>query len=389
MYYLPEGLLAIPDIIELSKAKDQSVFGKYHYVVKDVKLARNIKEKHVMQVAFYNYVLGKVQGFTPPEFYLINGDMVEHAFLYKDHEQEMEKKIEETRAIAEEKKKVDPTFNGAGWPWETYCNELAIKSRDVTLVPGVKETLRGRLLSIGIQKIDQLAKADPDKLTKLERVGHLTAHSMVRSAQALVSGKVIKLHPPQFPPAKLEIFMDFESTGMTEDQEFKDIDYLIGLIVRKGGTADKGEFVHFLANKPDQEERMIRAFLDYMAGHKDYIIYHWSHYELTHLKKLFEKYGVPKGTESLILGRMVDLYKLINSSFVFPTYGRGIKDIAAFVGFKWRQKAVSAMESIALYLEYTRDPVKHATDLQKILDYNEDDCRAMVAVRDWTKNPAK
>ena len=42
IFYLPEGLLGEVDVLEKSESKG-SVFGKYHYTVKEIKLAKNIK----------------------------------------------------------------------------------------------------------------------------------------------------------------------------------------------------------------------------------------------------------------------------------------------------------------------------------------------------------
>jgi hypothetical protein len=62
IYYLPEGLYGVADILEKSDTTS-SVFGDYHYTVKEVKLAKNIQEKHLLQGAFYNYVCNPVESF--------------------------------------------------------------------------------------------------------------------------------------------------------------------------------------------------------------------------------------------------------------------------------------------------------------------------------------
>jgi predicted RecB family nuclease len=60
-----------------------------------------------------------------------------------------------------------------------------------------------------------------------------------------------------------------------------------------------------------------------------------------------------------------------------------LKQIAPYLGFKWRQKDVSATESIAMYFDYVKDPIGNETNLQKIIDYNEDDCVATRVIKDW------
>ena len=59
-FYLPEGLTGIFDVIEKRKGAP-SIFGSYHYIVKEIKLARNMQNYHIYQGAFYNYLLGKIQ----------------------------------------------------------------------------------------------------------------------------------------------------------------------------------------------------------------------------------------------------------------------------------------------------------------------------------------
>ena len=51
-----------------------SEFGPYGYQVVEIKSARNIKEGHILQGALYNRVVGVLQGFEPPEFYIVNRD---------------------------------------------------------------------------------------------------------------------------------------------------------------------------------------------------------------------------------------------------------------------------------------------------------------------------
>ena len=58
IYYLPEGIFGITDLLEKSDAAG-SVFGNYHYTVKEVKLAKNIKDNHLLpqNFPFFYYLL--------------------------------------------------------------------------------------------------------------------------------------------------------------------------------------------------------------------------------------------------------------------------------------------------------------------------------------------
>jgi predicted RecB family nuclease len=36
-----------------------------------------------------------------------------------------------------------------------------------------------------------------------------------------------------------------------------------------------------------------------------------------------------------------------------------------------------------MYFDYVKDPIGNETNLQKIIDYNEDDCVATRVIKDW------
>ena len=80
---------------------------------------------------------------------------------------------------------------------------------------------------------------------------------------------------------------------------------------------------------------------------------------------------------------MRDLYRDAISCFAFPTYGNGLKDVASYMGFTWKQADVNALESIAMYFQYIEDPDRNKDNIKKVIDYNEDDCRATMLVKDW------
>ena len=87
--------------------------------------------------------------------------------------------------------------------------------------------------------------------------------------------------------------------------------------------------------------------------------------------------------DALALSRMVDLHRVATRAFAFPTYTNGLKDIAAYLRFKWRHGDINALDAIAYYLKYQADPDRYRDKIKAVIDYNEDDCRATVAIKDW------
>ena len=376
-FYLPEGLLGRFDVLE-RRETEPSIFGKYHYVVKEIKLAKNIQKHHIYQAQFYNYLLGKIQGYTPRVVTIINRDGDE---LEKDYDEATVLVIlEDIRGIFEGKE-VGPTYGACEWPWKTYNNEEAIRRMDVSLVSGVGPSFKKNLLETGICNIEELTKTTIANLVRIKGIGEKTARKFSLNSKALISGKHICIGTCEFPEKRIEIFLDLEGTGeQMGDEELVTIDYLIGVLTRE---EKKEEYISFIANNLDEEEEMFKRFINWLKTKNDFIIYHWHHYERTHLERLAERHGLLDEARGKLFGNLRDLHRDSVSCFAFPTYSNSLKDVAKYMGYKWRHADVDALESIALYFQYVEDPDKNKGNIQKVIDYNEDDCRATMLVKDW------
>jgi predicted RecB family nuclease len=68
----------------------------------------------------------------------------------------------------------------------------------------------------------------------------------------------------------------------------------------------------------------------------------------------------------------------------------GLKQLAAAGGFCWRDENPSGEASMLWYEVAVRGETDEAlASRQRILEYNEDDCRATKTLRDWLNGPAK
>jgi len=381
IYNLPEGLYGVADILEKSNT-ESSIFGNYHYTVKEIKLAKNIQYKHLLQGAFYNLLLGQIQGMTPKTFTMINGEGEETIHEYSEHESSLLDSIEGARRILQGEP-VSPTHGNCGYPWESYCNKMAVETNDISLVAGISLKTKARLIENGFNTVEDLVGADINNLTGIKGVGKITATKYVNSASAIQSRThfIIDKNKIDFPDRKVEIFLDLEGIDPTNaDEEISLIDYLIGILVR---INSEEKYIPFTAKSTDQEEEMLLEFLDFMKKQKDYVIYHYHHYEKTHLTKMMEKYEIPEKMRQMVFDNMIDIHKVATDSVVFPTYGNGLKQIASYLGFSWRHKDVSATESISIYLDYLKNPEENKVRFQKVIDYNEDDCIATKVIKDW------
>ena len=381
IYYLPEGIFGVADILEKSNT-ESSIFGNYHYTIKEVKLAKNIQENHILQGAFYNYLLGKIQGITPKTFAMINGDGEESLHEYSDYDSLLFDSIDGARKILQGGS-ISPTHGSCDYPWASYCNKKAVETNDISLVAGIKGKIKNKLTDNKFNTVEDLASANMEDLTKIKGIGNNKAEKFITTAKAIQAKTHIITDKGMidFPERKVEIFLDLEGIDpQSAEGGIPQIDYLIGIIVR---VDSEEKYISFTAKDTNHEKEMLLEFLEFIKKQNDYVIYHYHHYEKTHLTKMMENYEIDETTKKMVLDYLIDVYKVATNSVVFPTYGNGLKQIAPYLGFSWRHKDVSATESISMYLDYVDNSEEGKVKFQKIIDYNEDDCIATRVIKDW------
>lgn len=382
LLYLSEGLAGRPDLLERTEGTP-SRFGPYAYRVVEIKSARHLGPADLIQAAFYNDLLGKIQGVELPTVTLINrdGQAFEHAM--EELRPRLKEALEGTRAILAGQVVPEPIHGGCPWPWRAFADGQAAARQDLSLLPGVGKATRETLRAAGLRTLGDIAAAGVTALAGLPRVTAGKARALRAAAEALLTGRPVRINPGSLPlpPAPVEIFVDLEGAEAADAAgDPIPLDYLIGTLTRQRG---EGLYRPFLATSPAEEGRMAAEFVAFCETWPDAPLYHWHSYERSHLKTLFERYGIAAGRAAALLDRLTDLHRLATRAVAFPVPGTGLKPVANALGFSWRLPGVDALESIVLFLEYTSDPTRHADALTRILTYNEDDCRATAFVKDW------
>jgi predicted RecB family nuclease len=119
-----------------------------------------------------------------------------------------------------------------------------------------------------------------------------------------------------------------------------------------------------------------------------------SSYERTFYRKLQARYSdvcTADEIETLFNpATAVDLYNdVVTKATEWPTRDHSIKTLASHLGFRWRDPNPSGAASIEWYHRWVE--TKDSTVKQRILDYNEDDCRAtrvlLDGIRGFTAGP--
>ncbi len=181
----------------------------------------------------------------------------------------------------------------------------------------------------------------------------------------MLENKRISLKIPALPKKELEIFFDIESDSNSS------VRYLFGMLIG-------GKYQYFLASTPEEEAEAWRKFIEFFMDKDDFVVYHYGAYEKIELRRLKEKYGCDEKAYTKIVKNMVNVYTLLLAACVLPVYSYSIKDVAGYFGFKWKSKNAGGPQSMFWYGLWLETKDNKWRDL--ILEYNEDDCRALQVV---------
>jgi predicted RecB family nuclease len=271
--------------------------------------------------------------------------------------------------------------------WYTACLKRMEDLDDLTLIPELGRASRDAMLAY-MRRIRELAEADLETLingrkTLIPRVGPDRLKLFQERA-------ILQKKPGARPYLKEQVILpssDFELFFDVETDPMRDICYLHGFIERRGGDRSTERYIAFIAEKPtlEEEERAFAEAVSYVENSRPSAIYYFSAYERTIWRKLQRKYPQVASVDDIEAvfdpALAVDLYlHVVRSKTIWPTRDNSIKTLASYLGFMWRDSNPSGAASIEWYHRWVESG--DASIRQRILDYNEDDCRAMRVLLD-------
>src|SRR3989344_3142389 len=379
---MDQNWVGIPDLLEARPVEKgmKSNFGDHYYVVYDIKTGKEIRDEYKFQLVFYSLILERLQGVLPRDAYIINSDGEERSFMvadFLDYFHLTKDRIEQVLAVEK-----PPPFLKSGCkqsPWYSLCTEEAKECDDISLVYKLSQNDQRRFYDLGIHTVKDLASADLDNLRyRLEDWPFDKILRFYNQAQVLVSSEPRIIKKSEFPEVATEIYFDIESDP-TEG-----IDYLLGLLVKKGGPSagsGQAEYKYFLAKDKEDEARVWREFLDYLESLENFVIYHYSYYEREVFRRLGNKYGISIALDDKFKNNTIDLHWKFIEAAVLPIYFYSLKDVAKYLGFKWEAEDAGGAESVVWYNDWLKTGDQKIMD--KIVKYNEDDVRATLFIKEW------
>lgn len=123
-----------------------------------------------------------------------------------------------------------------------------------------------------------------------------------------------------------------------------------------------------------------------------YVAYYYGHHEPSWFRKLAERHsdkpGVPTVAEVerfFDMKNVVNLHEVVSRELVWPTPTTGLKDVAKWARFSWRDEDPSGDNSLAWYRSAIADTDEAVRESMRarIIEYNADDTAAQASVRDW------
>jgi predicted RecB family nuclease len=385
-----EDLVGMPDLLR------KEIGG---YVPGDIKSGRGEegagedhdgkpKLHYAVQLAMYVDILGRLNLSAGRRAFVwdIQGEEVVYDFTTpagQDLWDQYEAALIDARAILSRRLVPRPGYSSVCklCHWHTFCIAELIAADDLTLIPFLSRSDRD-VMCASIPTIAALATTNPDGFIK----GKKTVFAGVGAERLRLlqqRAAMLKASPPNpylrepvslglFP---LELFFDVEVDPL------RDICYLHGFVERRNQDNGTERFISFFAEEPTPaaERNAFTGALDYLAGNAHGAIYYYSKYERTIYRKLQEKYPdvcTPEDIEQLFEpSRAVDLYgDVVLKATEWPTRDHSIKTLAKYLGFTWRDTHPSGAASVEWFDRWCKE--HHREIRQRILDYNEDDCRA-------------
>ena len=400
------------------------------YEVVDAKLARSAKARAVVQSAFYSHLLAGVQGIEPRWMHLALGNGEFASFKVNDYAayERQTRRLLEAAIEADPAAEVypEPVEHCAICRWRDMCRDRRRTDDDLSLVAGMTTGQRRALKGDGISTrrgfaalpgLPRLDRVSPDALERAQLQARLQVASeddgIIRyelldperdGDGALVANRGLLALPE---PADGDLFFDIEGARYySEDGREFGLQYLFGVVdTAEVDRAGLPRYTQIWAYDRAGEKRAFEELIDFIterrARHPGLHVYHYNHYEPTSVDHLTELHETRQEAVGALMGRFAtredevddlfrlgvftDLYRVVRQGVRAGVESYSIKRLEPLCGYDRRVDLDEATASlIALEAALEDGTAAGDRDRQRVVaGYNEDDCRATLALRDW------
>jgi len=259
--------------------------------------------------------------------------------------------------------------------FQSNCHTKLKERDDLSLLSSMKPKEILRKNNRGIFSVKQLSYLFRPKKNPYKK----RSFQPELKAFAIRENKTLIQEMPSLEEIETEIFLDFE--GVPDNN----LDYLIGVIIRKNNTEKE---YSFWANSKEEENSIFIQLIDLLKPLTNFKIYHYGSYEIQVFKKISKSmYSDNHQFINTLIDNSVNLLKIFAYNIYLPTYTNSLKDVAHFLKFEWSDNTSSGLQSIIW--RYNWEILNNDELKTKLITYNIEDCRALKNVKDWICNIPK
>ncbi|WP_458401680.1 TM0106 family RecB-like putative nuclease [Candidatus Avelusimicrobium sp.] len=377
LWNLPQSVYGSINLLQRID-EGKSVFGPYHYRIVQFKRAHDLKEHYALQVSLLNHILSDIQKYTC-RYTRVELKTKAVQVDYLDHEQRLVRELDFFRKIrsGQARPEAHKPPKAANSPWRVYANKVVAESKDLLMLPALSAEMRQCLRIYNINTTDDVVRAGLEKMrTILEEPFATDAYY---NAVAYYHQKPVLKEKGHFPPPlkKRNLYFDFEATETFTKNSVSFV-YLIGI-----WDKEENKYVSFVAKTPEEEIKIFEQFYDYIQDPQNTALYHWTEYEAKKMRKMAQENKHDEQKLNLLVSLCYDLKVAAQKAFYLPAPSFSLKAAAPAFGFQWRQDDCGAMDSMVYFTNWLKTGNEEL--LNKVLMYNEDDCKAMLFLEEKLK----
>jgi predicted RecB family nuclease len=307
-----------------------------------------------IQLDFYVWLLGLIQGRTPPAELWLGADIYDQPRRRLVHEYDEDRLMEAlARVIALLGTAGEPPVHLAphckGCPWLGSCQEIAQHDRSIDLLYGVSRRTREQMRRAGLATLAHVVDLTPEALQQVKGIGPVSAPVIHANAQAWLTQQPVwygRLPDVSFQGGWMFDLETLEVRGKTVpwcmgwcDVQGNAHIALVGPVqVPEPRTLPDGQTIAVVPDSDSAWETFAAA-----VSASDSPIFHWSGYDAGLLRST-----APPAVRERLEPRFHDLHATLKRAVSLPLHSTSIKTVSAYLGFPWPGYA----DWFAAFLDY-------------------------------------
>ena len=380
----------------LVRVEHPSELGAWGYEAVDTKLARaEMLPHHVLQLCFYSEGIALVQVERPRVAHLELGSGERRTIVLRTVEAYFRRAQQGLERFAGERRFSEPypCEHCVFCDFRRVCAEWWIAQDHLSRVAGIRRDQSERLAAAGVVTLEQLAtlpmEAAAPGLRRETRLVLCDQARLQREAEttnaipyellALETGRGFARLPQ---PSPGDVMFDIEGDPFWTAA--RELTFLFGLLLREpDGWRYEPVWAHDVEGERAAFERVIDLLVERLERWPQMHVYHYSPAETTVVERLMAVHGTRELQVDELKRREVfcDLHRITRQALRAGVGSYSLKLVEKLAGFERAAEMGSGADAVLGYERWREQ--RDASQLEAIARYNEEDCRATAALRDW------